>query len=104
MFCRVERDVDIDVVLLPLPLAQVCPTKTQGRPLNNLCRDLMFSAQKVGQGFGLDIERFNHKQDEKKKRAVMGQSVWRATLEFLDMVKVAEQQRDGKSGADLVAH
>ena len=54
--------------------------KDAAHPLNNLCRDLVFSAQEVGSGLDLDIERFKRTQDEKKKkRKVMGQSAWRST-------------------------
>ena len=72
--------------------------------MKNLCRDLVFSAQQVGTGLELDIERFKRRQDEEKKRQAMGQTAWRVALELKDMVKAAEAQRDGRSDADLLAH
>ena len=74
------------------------------RPLKYLCRDLAFCAQEVGHGLELDIEQFNRKLDEEKKRAVVGQSAWRTALGMLGMVKQAEPQHNGRSDADLLAH
>ena len=102
MLRRVERDADIDVVLLSIYWHRPSDAN-QEHPLKNLCRDLVFCAEKVGQGLDLDVERFKRKQDEEKKRAAMGQSAWRTALEFQDMVKAAEPQRDGRSDADLIA-
>ena len=47
---------------------------------------MVLCAQAVGNGLELDIERINHKLDEKNKQAVMGQSAWRAALNMLRMV------------------
>ena len=102
MLRRVERDADIDVVMLSLYWHK--PADGQEHPLKNLCRDLIFCAQKVGQGLELDIERFKRKQDEEKKKAAMGQSAWRTGMEFMDMIKASESQRNGRSDADLLAH
>ena len=99
---RVEDDVGIDVVCLSLywhrPMAS-----GEEHPLKNLCRDLVFSAERVGQGLDLDIERFKRKVDEEKKRQVMGQSAWRFAVDCQNLVRKAESQRDGMKDADLLA-
>ena len=99
---RIERGVDIDAVLLSMCWRKPADASAT-HPLKDLCRDLVFCAQKVGHGLELDIERFKRKVDEEKKRAVMGQSAWRAALDVLDMVNKAEPQRNGRSDADLLA-
>ena len=58
MLRRIERDADIDVVLLSIYWHKPADASAT-HPLKDLCRDLVFCAQKVGQGLKLDIERFN---------------------------------------------
>ena len=54
---RVERDADIDVVILSIYWHR--PAKeNEEHPLKDFCRDVIFSAQRVGQGLELDIDRF----------------------------------------------
>ena len=99
---RVERDAEIDVVLMSI-YWHMPSDASQTHPLKDLARDLEFSAQRVGHGLELDIERFKRKMDEEKKRAAIGQSAWRTALECRSMVAAAEEQRDGRSDADLLA-
>ena len=68
-----------------------------------MCRDLVFSAQTVGQGLDLEVERFKRLQDEENMRHVMGKSAWRLALDLWDMVKVGDHYRCGLSDADLLA-
>ena len=98
---RVERDAEIDVVLLSLYWHK--PEQNAEHPLKNLCRDLVFSAQQVGTGLELDIERFKRRQDEEKKK-VMGRTVWRVAMDLKQMAKAAESQREGRNDPDLLAH
>ena len=98
---RVDGDAAIDVVCLSLFWHK--PSGNSEHPLRNLCRDLIFCAARVGQGMDLEVERFKRKCDEEKKRDVMGQSAWRYALDMKDMIKKAENMRDGKSDVDLIA-
>ena len=99
---RVESDAAIDVVCLSIYWHM--PTHgTEEHPLKNLCRDLVFSAQRVGQGLDLQLERFKRKVDEEKKRQVLGQSAWRWALDCKAMVQEAEPQRAGMKDVDLLA-
>ena len=102
MLRRVDLDATIDVVCLSLYWHKPKNPDAE-HPLKNLCRDLVFCAQKVGQGVDLDVERFKRRYDEEKQRAVMGQTAWRYALDLRDMVKNAESQRGGKSDAELCA-
>ena len=88
MLRRVDVDASIDVVCLSIYWHKP-QNDADEHPLNNLCRDLVFSAQRVGQGIELDIERFKRRVDEDKKKDVMGQSAWRYALDMLAMVKAA---------------
>ena len=103
MLRRVERDAEIGAVLLSIYYHRPADA-SQVHPLKNLARDLVFSAQRVGHGLDLEVERFKRKQDEEKKRNVMGQPAWRVALVLGDMLKSAESQRDGKSDTDLLSH
>ena len=98
---RVERDADIDVVCLSLYWHR--PLDTAEHPLKEMCRDIVFSAQRVGQGLELEIERFKGLMDEEKKRHAMGKSAWRLAVDLQDMVKLAEPERHGLSDADLIS-
>ena len=62
MLRRIERGVDTDVVLLSIYWRKPADASAT-RPLQELCRDLVFCAQKVGQGLELDIERCRRKLD-----------------------------------------
>ena len=90
-----ERDADIDVVLLSINWHKPADASTTN-PVTYLRRDLVFSAQKVGEGLDLGIERFWCTLAEEQKRVVMGQSAWRTALDILDMVKQAESQRSAR--------
>ena len=63
---RVEADAVIDVVCLSL-FWHKPKNAADEHPLKNLCRDLIYSAVKVGQGIDLEVERFKRKVDEDKK-------------------------------------
>ena len=103
MLRRIERDADVDAVLLPIYWHKPADASA-AHPLKDLCRDLFFCAQRVGHGLDLETERFKRKVYEEKKRAVLGQSAWRTALYMLDMVRKAESQRNGRSDADLLAN
>lgn len=102
MLRRVERDADIDVVCLSLYWHKPGIDAAE-HPLKEMCRDIVFSAQRVGQGLDLEIERFKRTQDEEKKRRAMGKTAWRVAVDLHDMVKLAEPQRNGQSDAELLA-
>ena len=99
---RVERDAEIDVVLMSIYWHRPSDT-SHPHPFKVAARDIVFSAQRVGVGLDLDIERFKRKQDEEKKRAVMGQSAWRTALECQGSVQAADAHRNGRLDADLLA-
>ena len=103
MLRRVDVDAAIDVVCLSIYWHKPQNNKDE-HPLKNLCRDLVFSAQRVGQGLDLDVERFKRRVDEEKKKQVMGQSAWRYAMDMKDMIKAAEPLRDGRSDIELIAH
>ena len=62
---RVDVDVAIDVVCLSIYWHKP-QNDADEHPLKKLCRDLVFSAQRVGQGIDLDVERFKRRVDEEK--------------------------------------
>ena len=100
---RVDGDAAIDVVCLSLFWHK--PSDDSEHPLRNLCRDLIFSAQRVGQGMDLEVERFKRKCDEDKKKDVMGQSAWRYALDMIAMIRQADESiRNGRSDVDLITH
>ena len=98
---RVERDADIDMVCLALWWNRLADENAV-HPMKDMCRDVVFCAQKVGQGLDLEIERFKRWQDEENKRNVMGKSAWRLALDMKDMVKLAEPQRHGLKDHELL--
>ena len=98
---RVERDADIDVLCLSIWWHK--PASQGPHPLTDLCRDLVFCAQRVGQGLELEVERFKRMQDEEKLRNVLGKSAWRLALDMQNMVKLAEPQRNGMTDANLLS-
>ena len=63
---RVDVDAAIDVVCLSIYWHKP-QNNEDDHPLTMLCRALIFSAQRVGQGLDLDVERFNRRVDEEKK-------------------------------------
>ena len=100
---RVDGDAPLDVVCLSLWWHK--PSGDEEHPLRNLCRDLIFSAQRVGQGMYLEVERFKRKCDEDKKKDVMGQSAWRYALDMIAMIRQADESiRNGRSDVDLITH
>ena len=60
-------------------------------------RDVVFSTQTVGVRLDLAVERFKHYEEEEKKRNVLGLSAWRKSVDLLDLVRLAETQRNGKN-------
>jgi hypothetical protein len=68
-----------------------------------MCCDVVMSAQRVGQGLDLEIERFKRMADEEEKRHAMGKSARRLALDLQDLVKLAEPQRGGLSYGELLA-
>ena len=119
---RIERDGGIDVVCLAIfwhskvvgsvishggmsgasgsaadeAIGTSCQT-----PFALQLRDVVFSAQTVGVGLDLAVERFKRYEEEKKKRNVLGLSAWRKSVDLLDLVRLAETQRNGKIDAQL---
>lgn len=98
---RVERDADIDAVLLAIYWHKDCAGALSR--LRTQCRDTVFSAQRCGQGLSLSLERFVRTEAEEKKRAVAGQSSWRKAIDLKAIVVQAEGERNGRSDAALAA-
>ena len=63
---RVDGDAAIDVVCLSIFWHKPANDSAE-HPLKSLCRDLIFSATRVGQGIDLEVERFKRKVDEEKR-------------------------------------
>ena len=80
---RVERDADIDTIALGFYWTR--PAEGS-HPWAMACRDIVFSAQSVGTGVDLTVERFKRMDDEEKKRQAMGMSSWRKALELKALV------------------
>ena len=98
---RVDRDADIDAVLLAMYWH-----KDHAHVLSNLTsqsQDIVFSAQLAGQGLALTIERFVRMEQEEKQRAVTGQSAWRKAMDLKKIVELAEADRQGRTDAALAA-
>ena len=74
--CRVERDADLDAVLL-LVYWHRLEDETQKHPWFDHMRDLHFKAQRVGIGVAASVERFLRIEEEEGKRNVMGLSTFR---------------------------
>ena len=101
MLQRVERDTDIDMVCLAIWWNK--PTdQDAGHTMMDMCRDLVFSVERVGQGLALKVERFKRCQDEENQRNVQGKSAWRLALDMKDMVVDAEPQRRGQKDHELL--
>ena len=64
---RVDVDAEFDAVCLSIYWHK--PQNVQDEhPRKNLCRDLIFSAQRVGQGLELEIDRFTRWMRTRKNR------------------------------------
>ena len=98
---RIERDTDVDCVLLAIYWSKDHPDMLQG--LVSQCQDIVYVAQKVGQGLAQHIERFVRMEDEEKQRAVRGQSSWRKAVALKSIIELAGSQRNGRSDAALAA-
>ena len=100
---RVERDADLDAVLLVVYWNRP-QDETQKHPWYDHMRDLHFKAQRVGIGVSASVERFLRFEEEDAKRNVMGLSTFRRAEELLDLVKKAAVQRTtGEGDADMAA-
>ena len=99
---RVECDADIDVACLSLYWHKPTDDSVE-HPMKSMCRDIVLSAQRVGLGLELEIERFKRLMDEEKKRHILGKSAWRLAVDLQDMIKFAEPERAGLSDGDLLA-
>ena len=64
-------------------------------------RDLMFSAQPVGSGVEVVVDRFIRYEEEEKKREVMGLSTLRRAQELGRLVSQGDAHRNGMNDADL---
>ena len=67
-------------------------------------RDLMFSAQPVGSGVEVIVDRFLRHEEEEKKREVMGLSTLRRAQEFERLVSQGDAHSNGMNDADLASH
>ena len=65
---------------------------------------LMFSAEPVGSGVEVIVDRFLLYDEEEKKREVMGLSLLRRAQEFERLVSQNDAHRHGMSDADLASH
>ena len=68
---RVERDADIDAVVLAIYWNKPCEADA-GHPWMSELRDMMFSAQPVGSSVEVIVKRFLRHEEEEKKRDVVG--------------------------------
>ena len=97
---RVERDADIDAVVLTIYWNRPCEADV-GHPWMSELRDLMFSAQPVGSGVEVRVDRLLRYEEEDKKREVMRLSTLRRAQEFERLVSQGDARRNGMSDADL---
>ena len=67
-------------------------------------RDLMFSAEPVGSGVEVIVDRFLWYEEEEQTRDVMGLSALRRAQELARLVQQGEAQRNGMGDADLATH
>ena len=98
---RIERDTDIDSVLLAIYWGRDHPNVLEG--LVSQCQDIVFCAQRAGQGLELNITRFIRMDGEDSQRLVSGQSAWRKAMELKQIVELGGSRRDGRSDAALAA-
>ena len=98
----VERDADIDVVMLSIYWHK--PSKEEEtHKLMFMCQDIVYHAENFSNGLALSVERFKRMTDEQKIKDVMGRSPWRLSLDMQGMVKMAETGRAGRSDGELLA-
>jgi hypothetical protein len=64
----------------------------------------MFSAQPVGSGVEVIVDRILRYEEEEKKRAVMGLSALRLAQEVERLVSQGDAHRNGMNDADLASH
>ena len=74
---RVERDADIDAIVLAIYWHKPCEADA-GHPWMSELRDRMFSAEPVGSSVEVVADRFLRYEEEEKKREVMGLSARRS--------------------------
>ncbi len=98
---RVERDAEIDMALLAMYWHKEKEKTLQA--LAESSRNLVLSAEALGSGIDLHIERFSRYEKEEQKRHVLGQSSFRKSLALRDLVEAARNQREGQSDAELAA-
>ena len=67
-------------------------------------RDIMFSAEPVGSGVEVIVDRFCRYEEEEKKREVMGLSTLRRAQELERLVSQGEAHRNGMNDAELASH
>ena len=99
---RVERDADIDAVVLAIYWNRP-QNDNDEHPWMSELRDLMFSAEPVGSGVEAIVDRFL-RHEEEKQRDAMGMSALRRAQELERLVQQGEAQRDGMNDSDLAAH
>ena len=75
-----------------------------GHPCMSEFRELMFSAEPVGSGVEVIVDRFLSYAEEDNKREVMGLSALRRAQELERLVSQGDAHRNGMSDADLAAH
>ena len=100
---RVERDADIDAVVLAIYWNKPQDANAV-HPWMSELRDLMFSAEPVGSGVEVAVDRFFRYEEEEKKRDFMGLSALRRAQELERLVQQGEAQRNGMCDAELAAH
>ena len=100
---RVERDADIDAVVLVIYWNKPQDANAV-HPWMSELRDLMFSAEPVGSGVEVAVDRFFRYEEEEKKRDFMGLSALRRAQELERLVQQGEAQRNGMCDAELAAN
>jgi hypothetical protein len=96
---RVERDAEIDVAVLALWWFK--DNRTIFDPLAQQSQNLIYSAENVGAGVNLSVERFLRVELEEAKRKITGQSAYRKSLALRDLVAEGNRERNGRSDAEL---
>ena len=98
---RVERDADVDAVLLAVHWNK--PPGTTAHPWHAALRDLVFAAEAVGSGVDVTVNRFWRYEEEEKKKNVMGLSAYRRAQELKLLVDQGASLRNGQCDAALAA-
>ena len=86
---RVESDANIDAIVLAIYWNKPCEAEA-GHPWMSELRDMMLSAQLVGPGVEVIVDRFLRYEEEEKKREVLGLSTLRRSQE---LERLASQRR-----------